>query len=390
MARTELSVPVPWPAQRGGTQRMKTAASAVATGTVYTVFFGTGIALVLPGALLPLLLTRWSLDDTQAGGLLFLFFLGTIAGSLLSRGWLPGSIARGCAAAALGLCSLALTRGHAIFAAMPLYGFGLGNAMTSISLLQSRRHTEQRASEMARLNLVWSMGACLGPWIGLHGAAVAGVPVVLNALAACFVVLALLTLLLVPHAEAELPNATDKAWGMSFLLLLLVPLATGTESAAGGWLATYSRRAGDTFGEVIGTATCFWAGMLLSRFAQSLRNIAAALSRPLLILGPCIMAIGLALVLTTHSSAAMLSGALLLGLGIGPMYPLLLALTLGRGEGKNVVFVAAGCGASLLPFLTGLVSGRLGSLRAGLCVPLAASLLMLALGVAVRKDRVAS
>jgi hypothetical protein len=39
------------------------------------------------------------------------------------------------------------------------------------------------------------------------------------------------------------------------------------------------------------------------------------------------------------------------------MYPLLLALALRHGEGRNLIFVIAGAGASFLPLLTGLVSG---------------------------------
>ena len=78
----------------------------------------------------------------------------------------------------------------------------------------------------------------------------------------------------------------------------------------------------------------------------------------------------------------MLAGALLLGLAIGPMYPLLLALALRRGEAGNIVFVLAGCGASLLPLLTGVVSDRTGSLRAGLGIPLAGSLLMATVALA--------
>ena len=69
----------------------------------------------------------------------------------------------------------------------------------------------------------------------------------------------------------------------------------------------------------------------------------------------------------------MLAGALLLGLAIGPMYPLLLTIALRQGEAGNVVFVMAGCGASLLPLLTGLVSKWSGSLRIGLGVPLVAA-----------------
>ena len=62
------------------------------------------------------------------------------------------------------------------------------------------------------------------------------------------------------------------------------------------------------------------------------------------------------------------------------MYPLLLALALRHVETRNVIFVIAGAGASLLPLITGLVSGWTGSLRAGLGVPLLGALTMACLG----------
>ena len=352
-----------------------------ATSAVYACFLATGIGVVLPGAMLPLLLTRWSLSDTQAGLLFFLFFIGSTTGAVLSRGSMSKSIARGGLATAAGAALLAgASRGYA-FAAIPLYGLGLGIVMTSVSLLQSRRHESERAAQMARLNLTWAIGACLGPSLVLRGAAAWGTPAVLLTVAAFFALAAVLVFAVVPDANAVATPHAIRSKAPIALLLLLVPLATGIESATGGWLATYSKRSGQTLGEVIGAATCFWAGMLISRFIQSHRRIATVSVLPLFVGGPWLMSAALGILLLSRGGVSMLAGALLLGLAIGPMYPLLLALALRRGEAGNIVFVLAGCGASLLPLLTGLVSGRTGSLRAGLCVPLIGALTMATLGL---------
>jgi len=345
--------------------------SRSATWIVYAAFLATGVGVVLPGAMLPLLLARWRLNDAQAGVLFFLFFIGSTTGALVSRGSLPRSIARGCLAAAAGAALLAgASRGYA-FAAIPLYGLGLGIVMTSVSLLQSRRHESERAAQMARLNLTWAIGACLGPALELRGAASWGTPAVLLAVAAFFGVLAGLVLVAVPHVDAVKAIASAaRTRKPMIVLLLMVPLATGVESAAGGWLATYSKRSGETLGEVIGVATCFWVGMLVSRLIQSHRHIATASVLSMFVVGPWVMSAAVGVLLISSGGMLMFGGALLLGLAMGPMYPLLLALALRRGEAGNMVFVAAGCGASLLPLLTGLVSGWTGSLRAGLGVPL--------------------
>lgn len=345
---------------------------------LYAAFTATGVALVLPGALLPMLLARWSLSDGQAGLLFFLFFLGSMSGAVLSRGSLPNSIGRGCAAVALGASLLAIASHVTAFAAMALFGLGLGIVMTSVSVLVSRRYATDRAAHITRLNLLWALGACFGPGFELRGAAAWGAQWMLYAIAAAFALLGPLTLALVEHVDAEAVSAGQNWWqqlrATPAALLLLAPLATGIESAAGGWLATYSRRSGGTLDATIGAVTCFWAGLLLSRLVQSNRRVAASTGKPLLRLSPWLMSAALALLVAANGGALVLVASLLLGLGIGPMYPAVLALVLHRGEGGNAVFIAAGIGASVLPLLTGLVSGWTGSLRFGLCVPLVAAL----------------
>ncbi len=363
-----------------------------ATWIVYASFLATGVGLVLPGAMLPLLLTRWHLSDAQAGILFFLFFIGSASGAVLSRGSLPKSIARGCLSVVIGAALLAVASRGAIFLAIAVYGLGLGIVMTSISLLQSRRCESGRAARLARLNLVWAIGACLGPSLVLRGATAWGTAALLLGVAVFFGLAGGLALAAVPHVDAAtktspvLPGRNPMA-----LLLILVPLATGVESATGGWLTTYSKRSGQTLVEVIGAVTCFWGGMLVSRFIQSDRRIATASALALFVCGPWLMSAALGILLLSTGGASMLAGALLLGLAIGPMYPLLLALALRHGEAGNIVFVVAGCGASVLPLLTGLVSKWSGSLRIGLGVPLVATVVMGCLGLAGwrRKDIIA-
>jgi FHS family glucose/mannose:H+ symporter-like MFS transporter len=373
-------------------QAVRPGAARLSTGIMFAAFVATGVGLTLPGAMLPLLLVRWSMNDERAGLLFFLFFIGSMCGAVISRGSLDRSIARGGAAAAIGIAGLALASRISAFPAIFIYGMGLGIVMTSISLLQSRLHPDTRAAQMARLNFTWAVGACFGPWIGLHGSALWGVPHVLYAMATFFALIAALTLLFVERAEANTVSASgwwQQTRGVSILLLIMVPLCTGIESAAGGWLSTYAKRSGQTLGDTISAVTWFWAGMLLSRLIQSHSKIARASTRPLLRFSPWLIVAGLALIITQGSGHMLLVAALLLGLGIGPMYPLMLALALRRSEGGNAIFLAAGMGASFLPLLTGMVSQSTGSLRAGLGVPLAGAALMGCVGLFVARTEAA-
>jgi fucose permease len=356
------------------------AGGAGATNPVlYLAFAATGVGIAMPGALLPVLLLRWSMSDGMAGALLFLLFLGTTSGALLSRGLLRGSIARGCVAVAVGAVALGTPSRVVALAAMLVYGVGQGIVMTSVSLLQSRRYPMDRTTQIARLNLVWSVAAVTGPWLVLRCTDAWGVRATLVALAGLFVVAGSLVLGLVRDASGE--TAVERGvkasrWAGPGMLLLLIPLATGIESAAGGWLATYSKRMGHTFGAAAGVATCFWAGMLLSRLVQSQRRAAMRLDRAVFLIHPWALVAALGMILGFRHEPVVLAGALLLGLGIGPLYPQMLSRVLSYGEGGNTVFILAGCGASLLPLLTGLVSSWTGSLRAGLMVPMAGAFTM--------------
>jgi MFS transporter, FHS family, glucose/mannose:H+ symporter len=364
----------------------------LSTCIAYLAFVATGVGVTLPGAMLPLLLGRWSMSDQRAGLLFFLFFIGSIGGALLSRGSLKRSIARGCIAVALGMSALALASRISAFAAITLYGMGLGITMTSVSLLQSRLHATKRAAQMARLNFIWALGACFGPWIGLHGSALWGVSRVLYSVAIFFAVVGALALVFVQHAEADAVSTSGwwkQAREAPALLLILVPLSTGIESAVGGWLSTYAKRSRQSLGDTISAVTWFWAGMLLSRLVQSHERVARESVRLLLWLSPWLIAAALALMIGESGGFVLLVAALILGLAIGPMYPLMLALVLRRGEGGNAVFLAGGIGASMLPLLTGVVSGATGSLRSGLGVPLVGAALMGCAGLFVVRTETA-
>jgi FHS family glucose/mannose:H+ symporter-like MFS transporter len=262
---------------------------------------------------------------------------------------------------------------------MLLYGIGQGIVMTSVSLLQSRRYPQDRTARIARLNLVWSIAAVTGPWIVLRSTAQWGVHAALDGVAALFALAACLTFALVRH-ESVPPSTLDGPkpyrWAAPALLLLIVPLATGIESSAGGWLAAYSKRSGHTYDAAVGVTTCFWAGMLLSRLLQSQRSLSVRMQRAVFVVNPWLLVLAMAAILGSRQEPLMLAGALLLGLAAGPIYPQMLSRVLSYGEGGNTVFILAGCGASLLPLLTGLVSHSTGSLRAGLIVPLLGAITM--------------
>jgi fucose permease len=169
------------------------------------------------------------------------------------------------------------------------------------------------------------------------------------------------------------------------VLLILVFCATGIESSTGGWLAAYAQRLGETAKTTIGAATAFWVGLLSSRLINSLRVSARLSERIVLPVSAGLAAAGLAILVAWPSAAASVVAALVIGLGAGPIYPLLLSIVLRQRESRGI-FVLAGAGASALPLATGALSGWMHSLSAGLCVPLAAASMMTVLSLRVKAD----
>ncbi|MBW4038712.1 MAG: MFS transporter [Acidobacteria bacterium] len=359
---------------------------------LYVGFAATGVALTIPGAVLPLLLRRWSMDDTRGGLLLFAFYAMGTVGSYCARGTMNFSVARGAVLTAVGALCVAWAGQWSAYAAIALYGAGLSLTMTSISLLLSQRFPAQRRLEMTRLNLIWAIGAALGPGIALRAAkgavvtqasAILHAQHVLAAVAVFFVVAAMWAMWVErPGSVAAATSTSLRSMLQSGIrevpwpLLVLIFGATGVDAAAGGWLTSYAQRAGDSLGITIGAATFLWVGALLSRIVHSTPWAARWPERWVLGSSMITMSAALALLIAWPAGWVTMAAAALLGVAAGPVYPLLIAAAL-RHKENSTVFAIAGVGASMLPLATGAASTWTHSLRAGLGVPLAASVLMI-------------
>ncbi len=392
---------------------------------LFATFIATGVGYTLPGAAMPLLLPRWSMTDARGGVLLFCFYGLGIFGAYSARGRMHLSLARGSLLTALGALYLIGAGRWGAYAAMSLYGFGLALTMTSTSLLVSQRFPQQRRMELMRLNLVWALGAAMGPWIALQSTvwrpihppahsnlAAAAHAVALSAFSlhhlqhvllgvALFFLLAALWATGIkanleptsstatpppPTQPADLSGspAPQGGLGIPWTLLALIFGAAGVEAAASGWLTSYAQRTGDSLGVTISAATFLWLGSLLSRILHSTTWVSRLSERAVLGSGVVTMAAALALLLAWPAGFVTLLAAGILGLATGPVYPLLLAVALRQRE-SSVIFTIAALGSSLLPLATGGVSSWTHSLRAGLGMPLLAALAMVLLVAASRR-----
>jgi len=347
--------------------------------------------MALPGAVLPALLSRLSLGDSQAGLLFFLGWMGTSLGALVVRPPVARSVAVGCSLVAIGALGMAWgvdAIRWSCFVWMTIYGLGLGIAMTATSLLQAARHADKRGTELNRLNLIWAIGACICPSLAAHSLRIANVRVIFSALG-LFFALVCVWVLAFEH-DPETSSARQQLLGKRFSLqklsmwplplVLMIFLPTGIESSMGGWTAAYVQRTQQTIAATVTASSCFWGGLLFSRMLSSSVLSRMLSERWVLIQSLCTVVFGAVLLIASTSTLGILSSVFLVGFGLGPIYPLLLAIALQYSE-NTTIFFCAGLGSAFLPWLTGMVSSASTSLRVGLFVPLAASILMLILGI---------
>src|ERR1700730_3064606 len=103
-------------------------------------FLPTGILQTLLGPMLPILIARWALNDTQAGNLVLVQLLASLAGVQLSGllltrwGYRPAFLG-GVLLMARGVSTLLLGSSALGMAAVAAYGLGLGLVVPSDNLL---------------------------------------------------------------------------------------------------------------------------------------------------------------------------------------------------------------------------------------------------------------
>ncbi len=360
-------------------------ASAVLLSALFAL---TGVGIALLGSALPAFLAHWSLSDRDGGLLLFCSWLGSALGALMSRGRPASSIARGITLVAVACLALVHAGRLAVFPLMLCYGLGLGITMTSISLVRSERAASRRTGELNRLNLLWALGALGCPTLAAHALVTSDVRYLFFSLALTFFVFDVWVVAVesrfstapAPYAIPTTAAATsaDRRPALPVRLCLTSALVVGVEACLGGWLTTYVRRADHTVAGAVTATSAFWAGLLLSRLLHSTPIAARWPALQIIRTYVALVTAALLLLTLTRQPAALLVLAAILGFGLGPLYPLLLALVLPRFRGTRVFFFA-GVGSAVLPWLTGVVSTSAGSLRAGLAIPCAAVCLLLLL-----------
>lgn len=360
---------------------------------VHFAFILNGMVTTLLGPILPVLALRWQLTDAQAGYFFTAQFTGNLLGvgltSVLLQRRRPGvCLGAGYLLAALGVAGVALHDRQAVLAAVLLYGVGLGLAIPTSNLFVSAINPERRAAALSVLNFMWGIGAVICPMLVSLAERRATLAVFLIALAVALAAIALLmsSIGTAPVARRDVPRlAFSRLFASRFgvALGLMFFLYVGTETALGGWTADLAERVSGRIGTLWVLAPSFFWSALLAGRALAPAMLRFVRERSLALLGLALAAAGTVLLLMARSVGVVLAASAVAGLGLAAIFPLTVALLAGYGADEKraagPMFALAAVGGAVLPWVVGFTSTRTASLKTGLLVPLAATLVLFVL-----------
>ena len=338
-----------------------------------------GVATTMLGPLLPLLQSQWALNDQLAGGLFLAQFLGGVCGALASgeitrRTSSRTSAAVGFLLAALGFAVLPSGLRVLLYAGFALIGLGTGVAMPAVTHIVVERSGERSTQALHLLNFCWALGAILAPSLFLR--------IVDGDLHRLRLALWIVAGVLLPLG-AWLPKVERQAAAVDSSRLnrfetrkllscaLLLFAYVGLENGISGWLPTLAQRmAGFPSSSAALLQTIFWSCFLLGRLAIS-AGMCKGMELRLLAGSLCTATAGLVWLLLTPAGLWYYPAAVLMGLGLSPVFSTAVALLSARGSRAirlrlGWVFATGGLGGAAVPYAVGALASASGSLRIGM------------------------
>src|SRR5579859_290080 len=383
------------PARTGSSMRL--------LALLFAGFVLIGIPTVIIGPILPVFISRWSLDDSQAGFFFTVQFASSLCGVWIAtalthrRGYRP-PLVLGYVLTGAGLALLnAPTHAQALIATA-LFGAGYGTVTPPTNLSAAESGGERSAGLVSLLNFAWGIGAvACSPLILLALRHRLLSPLLLT-IAVGAVLLAGFFLAVTfpadPHRNASesssAPAIPIPALAITIAVSALFFIYVGTETSVGGWAAEHTKRLAGHASSLATIAPMFFYGGLtagrglaplaLMRVRENRVALAALLTA----------ALGIAIVIAATSQRFAIVGLVIAGIGCASIYPIYISwFSKWYGPAARrlggIVFSLASLGGSALPWLVGFVSKQSGSLRIGLLIPFFCPLLMIGILLLLRR-----
>jgi MFS transporter, FHS family, glucose/mannose:H+ symporter len=355
-------------------------------------FLPTGILTILLGPMLPILSARWALNDAQAGSLFPVQFFAQLAGVQLSgvilarSGFRPAFLS-GLLLMAVGVGSLYLGSPLLGFAAVAVYGLGIGLIIPTDNLMIAEISTGSRSAAVSLLNFFWGIGAVLCALLVAWSQAHQLLPAFLDAVA-LFLVLLAVGVRALPFPGVHESGHTPIRWKeilrnpVTWLFGAVFFLYPGAETCVGGWIGSYVTRMGAheaSMGAMM--PAFFWAALTAGRGAGGL-FLQRLPEQRVLQAGFGVASAGIGLLLWSSTLTGVIASTMIVGLGFATVYPITVARlsqrfgVAARSVGA-VMFSLAAVGPGVLAWLVGVISQSTGHLRVGLAVPFVATVVLL-------------
>jgi fucose permease len=361
----------------------------------FATIFMLGVATSLLGPSLPGLAGQVRIALPKAGLFFTFLALGSVIATLVVAHWMdrPVRHALVAAGALLAGCALIMVAASQTFAqagtAVALIGLAISTAGTAPNAIIAELYRRRAGQMLNALHLCSGAGAFVGPLlIAASGGLGGSYREAFRLAGALYLVVGLLWILSLPPRPpgATADGRASRAWLAHLIpLFLFAALYMGTEQALGGWLFTYGRRTAALDAPAASLLTSlFWLSLVAGRLA-AIGILGRASNRVTLLGGVLLGAAGIVvLVLGSRLPALLWIGTIVVGFGLGPLFPTTLALgaqlaPMRAGAVSSLVVASSSIGVMILPYASGGVMARAGAVgsMASLIIPLVAMLLCL-------------
>jgi MFS transporter, FHS family, glucose/mannose:H+ symporter len=370
---------------------------------LFAGFILTGVPTVIVGPILPLFISRWSLDDAQAGLFFTVQFAASLCGVWITTaltswwGYRP-ALCLGYLLTGTGLALLNAPSHMLALIATASFGLGYGLVVPPTNLSAAEAGGERSAGLVNLLNFAWGIGAVACSPLIMLAVRHQFLTTLLLALALSALVLAgcflFATFPADKHAQpvqSSSTRASMPALATTVGIAILFFVYVGIETSVGGWAAEHAKRLTNHTTSLSTVAPMFfYAGLMIGRAVVPLILLRVRESW-VAFTAVGLAAVGVAVVIVATSQPVAIGGLAVAGLGCASIYPIYVAwFSQWYGAAarrlSGVVFSMASFGGSAMPLLVGFVSTQAGSLRIGLLVPLAGCIVMLGVLALLRRQ----
>lgn len=362
-------------------------------------FFISGITTILIGQILPILASRFELNDLQVSYFFPAQFAGSITGAFLfnwfgkQNKFLSASLI-GCFLMGVGILMLNLSSFELCLLGFFCNGIGVGMTLPSINMLTLELNPHRATSAVNILNFVWGLGAIICSQFYSLFKSIGYFPI--SAVLAGALFLISFSLLFIPKGIEQKPTATDgnsddfstPIWTnpIAWLIAGFNFIHVGFETGMGGWLPTYTER-------LEGQGYIWWLApiFLFWLFFVGGRGVAPIFLRflnenQLLFMGLLIILLGMGILLFAKDVLTLGIGAGIAGFGTSSIFPTNLSRftkTFGPSASRRAMpfFICGTLGATFTTQIIGWTSNHFNSLHSGMFILLGSGVVLIILQI---------